>query len=118
MLARPGPKRGGGLLLPVILFHHSNVRVPPRLDAALRWLIVTPWMHWVHHSNWQPETDSNFASILSVWDRLFRTFGIREDPLKITLGLEDDKGGGLRRWRPKRYTGAVTGKEAPRVRET
>lgn len=79
------------LLLPVILFHHSNVRVPRRIDDALRWIIVTPWMHWVHHSDWQPETDSNYASILSVWDRLFGTFRLRDDPSQIALGLKDDR---------------------------
>lgn len=79
------------LLLPVILFHHSNVRVPRRLDDFLRWIIVTPWMHWVHHSNWQPETDSNYASILSIWDRIFGTFRLRDDPLQMTLGLTDDR---------------------------
>jgi len=71
--------------------------VPRRADAALRWLIVTPWMHWVHHSRWQPETDSNFASVLSVWDRLFGTFRLRDDPAAIDLGLDDDPDDG--RWR-------------------
>jgi len=78
------------VLLPVILFHHSNFDIPARLDAALRWLIPTPWMHWVHHSRFQRETDSNYGSVLSVWDRLFRTFRLREDPHKIELGLDDD----------------------------
>jgi len=85
------------ILLPVILFHHSNVRVPGRVDAALRWVIVTPWMHWVHHSRWQPETDSNFASVLSVWDRLFGTFRLRDDPAGIDPGLDDDAD--ERQWR-------------------
>ena len=76
------------LVLPVILFHHSNVRVPGALDRALRAVIVTPWMHWVHHSRWQPETDSNFSSLFSWWDRIFRTFRLREDPHTIELGLD------------------------------
>lgn len=75
------------LLLPVILFHHSNVRIPGAWDRRLRWLIVTPWMHWVHHSNYQPETDSNYASIFSFWDRLFGTFRLRAQPRDLTLGL-------------------------------
>jgi len=58
------------VLLPVILFHHGNVGVPARADRWLRWLIVTPWMHWVHHSDYQPETDSNFSSVFSFWDRI------------------------------------------------
>lgn len=77
------------ILLPVILFHHSNIRIPSGLDRALRCLITTPWMHWVHHSAWQPETDSNFSSVLSIWDRLFGTFRLRDDPGTIQLGLDD-----------------------------
>ena len=76
------------LVLPVVLFHHSNIRLPSGVDRSLRWLIVTPWMHWVHHSDYQPETDSNYSSLLSVWDRLFRTFRLRNDPREITLGLD------------------------------
>lgn len=74
--------------LPVILFHHSNMRIPGRVDRGLRWLIVTPWMHYVHHSRWQPETDSNYSSLLSVWDRLFGSFRLREKPQEIPLGLD------------------------------
>ena len=76
------------LSLPVILFHHSNLRISSRADRGLRWLIVTPWMHYVHHSRWQPETDSNYTSLLSVWDRLFGTFKLREKPAEISLGLD------------------------------
>jgi len=79
------------IFLPVIMFHHSNVRVPGHLDAILRWVIVTPWMHWVHHSRWQPETDSNYASVLSIWDRVFGTFRLRADPRTIDLGLDDQR---------------------------
>jgi sterol desaturase/sphingolipid hydroxylase (fatty acid hydroxylase superfamily) len=85
------------LLQPVILFHHSNVHMPGRLDAMLRWLIVTPWMHWVHHSRWQPETDSNYASVLSIWDRIFGTFRLRAQPRQINLGLDEDRS--ERQWR-------------------
>ncbi len=74
--------------LPIILFHHSNIRLSRRADRSLRWLIVTPWMHFVHHSRWQPETDSNYSSFLSVWDRLFGSFRLRADPREISLGLD------------------------------
>ncbi len=76
------------IVTPIVLFHHSNIRVPRRLDRVLRLVIVTPWMHWVHHSRLQPETDSNYSSGLSVWDRLFRTFRLRDDPRTIRLGLD------------------------------
>mgnify|MGYP006272686629 CR=1 FL=1 len=76
------------VLLPVALFHHANVNVPERVDRAMRWLIVTPRMHIVHHSKWTPETDSNFAAVLSIWDRVFGTFRRRPDPRTIDLGLD------------------------------
>ncbi len=76
------------ILLPIVMFHHSNIRVPDRLDRGLRTLIVTPWMHWVHHSDEQVETDSNYASIFSFWDRVFGTFRIRREPDSIILGLK------------------------------
>ncbi len=88
------------ILLPVIVFHHSNVRLPARADRLLRWMIVTPRMHWVHHSREQPETDSNYASVLSVWDRCFGTFRLRDRPETIELGLHDEEGG--RPWRTLR----------------
>lgn len=69
------------------LFHHSNLAVPEKWDRVLRAVVVTPNMHRVHHSVERFETDSNFTSLLSVWDRLYRTFRTREDTRTITLGL-------------------------------
>jgi len=66
------------LLNATAMFNHSNVRLPAVLDALLRWLIVTPDMHRVHHSHLGYETNSNFGFNLSVWDRLFGTY--REQP--------------------------------------
>lgn len=76
------------ILQPVILFHHSNIRVPEWLDRPLRLIIPTPRMHWVHHSDIPVETDSNYGTVLSVWDRIFRTFRLRDDPSTIQLGLD------------------------------
>ncbi len=75
--------------LPIVMFHHSNVRIPSGLDRVVRLFVVTPRMHWVHHSDYQPETDSNFATISPVWDRVFGTFKLRQDPLTLNLGLRD-----------------------------
>jgi sterol desaturase/sphingolipid hydroxylase (fatty acid hydroxylase superfamily) len=80
------------MLLPVVLFHHSNVRFPRWLDYGLTMCVVTPAMHRVHHSQWRPETDSNFASILPLWDRMFRTFRLREDAHSLRLGLVEFEG--------------------------
>jgi sterol desaturase/sphingolipid hydroxylase (fatty acid hydroxylase superfamily) len=74
--------------LPVISFHHANIGLPRMLDDALSWLIVTPFMHKVHHSRVKPETDSNFSSLLSVWDRLFGSFIRKERCEEIRFGLE------------------------------
>ncbi len=71
----------------VILFHHSNVAVPAGLDAGLRRLIVPPSMHRVHHSVIQAETDSNYGTVFSFWDRLFGSFRLRSDPQAIRFGI-------------------------------
>lgn len=76
------------VLVPVAMFHHANVRIPERLDRVLRLVVVTPRMHWVHHSRWQPETDSNYSAVLSVWDRVFGTFRLRRDPGTIDFGID------------------------------
>lgn len=77
------------LLLPVIQLHHSNVKFPERFDRWLRLLIASPTMHRVHHSRIQIETDSNYASIFSFWDRLGHSFQLRRDPENIHFGLEE-----------------------------
>jgi sterol desaturase/sphingolipid hydroxylase (fatty acid hydroxylase superfamily) len=76
------------LLLSTSIFHHANINLPAHADRALRAVIVTPRMHWVHHSRWTPETDSNFSAIFSFWDRLFGTYRVREAPHEIELGLD------------------------------
>jgi sterol desaturase/sphingolipid hydroxylase (fatty acid hydroxylase superfamily) len=76
------------LLFAVVQFHHANIALPGGVDAVLRLLIPTPAMHKVHHSRIRPETDSNFSSLLSVWDRLFRTFRLRRDLAGISFGLD------------------------------
>jgi sterol desaturase/sphingolipid hydroxylase (fatty acid hydroxylase superfamily) len=56
------------------LLAHANLRLPPGLDRFLRWLVITPDMHRVHHSVHRDEHDSNYGNVLSVWDRLFRSY--------------------------------------------
>ena len=74
--------------LPIISFHHANISLPQSFDDALAMFIVTPFMHKVHHSRSRPETDSNYSSLLSVWDRLFGSFVRKEDCGDIRFGLE------------------------------
>ena len=76
------------VLLPVILFHHSNVNLAEKYDRILRTFIVTPNMHRVHHSWYRKETDSNYSSVFSLWDRLFKSFRLKKDLRQITFGLE------------------------------
>jgi sterol desaturase/sphingolipid hydroxylase (fatty acid hydroxylase superfamily) len=59
------------LLLAATIFHHSNLRLPPILERGLSLIIVTPSIHWVHHHAEQRDTDSNYATVFSIWDRLF-----------------------------------------------
>jgi len=76
------------------VFTHANLRLPGRLDRALRWVLVTPAMHRIHHSARQPETDSNYGAMFSWWDRLLGTYRPHpEDALAaMPLGLEDATG--------------------------
>jgi len=89
-----GPPVVAVILFEVILngmamFNHGNVRLPARLDRVLRWLVVTPDMHRVHHSWEDDETNSNFGFNLSWWDRLFGTY--RDQPRAghegMTIGI-------------------------------
>ncbi|MDP2297931.1 MAG: sterol desaturase family protein, partial [Pseudolabrys sp.] len=57
------------LLNATSMFNHSNVRIPLGFDRILRWLVVTPDMHRVHHSIVPRETNSNFGFSLPWWDR-------------------------------------------------
>jgi sterol desaturase/sphingolipid hydroxylase (fatty acid hydroxylase superfamily) len=60
------------------MFNHGNIRLPKKVDQILRWLLVTPDMHRVHHSIEDDETNSNFGFSLSCWDRIFGTY--RDQP--------------------------------------
>src|SRR5262249_1304713 len=72
-------------------FSHANIRLPERLDRIVRWVFVTPNMHSLHHSSHQPETDSNYGTVFTVWDRLFGTY--RAEPVwgygKLQIGLKE-----------------------------
>ena len=74
--------------LQAILERLKLTRVPERLDQLLRLVLVTPAMHKVHHSRLPAETDSNYTSLLSVWDRLFGSFRLRRELHDIRFGLE------------------------------
>jgi len=75
----------------VTLFSHANIRLPESIDRVLRYVIVTPDLHRVHHSSWQTETDSNFSAVFPIWDIVFRTFRTetRAPHATMELGLEE-----------------------------
>jgi sterol desaturase/sphingolipid hydroxylase (fatty acid hydroxylase superfamily) len=68
------------------LFNHGNIMIPVQWDKRLRWLLVTPDMHRIHHSTTQTETDSNFGFSISIWDRLFGTY--TNEPALGQSGME------------------------------
>jgi sterol desaturase/sphingolipid hydroxylase (fatty acid hydroxylase superfamily) len=75
------------LLMLSILFHHSNVRLKPGLERRLNLLIVTPRMHGIHHSTVHAQTDSNWSSGLSVWDRLHGTLRLNVPRGEVEIGV-------------------------------
>lgn len=77
------------VLIPIVLFHHSNIKLNEVIDRYLRMLIVTPHMHRLHHSDLKKETDSNYASVFSFWDRIFNSYTMRSIENDFRLGLGD-----------------------------
>jgi sterol desaturase/sphingolipid hydroxylase (fatty acid hydroxylase superfamily) len=95
VVAALGPSAVAVVLFEVLLnatsmFNHSNVRMPLWWDRLLRWIVVTPDMHRVHHSIIVRETNSNFGFNLPWWDRLLGTY--RDQPgaghTGMTIGIE------------------------------
>lgn len=79
------------LLNGMAIFNHANVSLPPAVERVVRYLLVTPDMHRVHHSTVKRETDSNYGFNLSIWDRMFRTY-IDQPEMghdKMTIGIAE-----------------------------
>jgi sterol desaturase/sphingolipid hydroxylase (fatty acid hydroxylase superfamily) len=70
------------------LFHHSNVRLPSWLEKPLSRVIVTPSIHWVHHHAIRRDTDSNYSSLFSFWDRIFGTASTTDRTPHLKMGVE------------------------------
>src|SRR5688500_11713707 len=74
-------------LLMSILFHHSNVELPVALEGRISRVLVTPRMHGIHHSQVRGESDSNWSSGLTLWDRLHGTLKLNVPQRAIAIGL-------------------------------
>ena len=75
-----------------VLFHHSNLKLPEKLERYIAKIIVTPSLHWVHHHAIRQDTDSNYGTVFSFWDRLFKSRSKTErfEGMPIgTQGLKD-----------------------------
>jgi sterol desaturase/sphingolipid hydroxylase (fatty acid hydroxylase superfamily) len=70
------------------LLEHANVKMNPVLERLVRLLLVTPYMHKIHHSREMKETDSNYSNIFSFWDRLFRTYTAAKSVERLQYGLD------------------------------
>ena len=101
VVAALGPPALGVLVFEVLLnatsmFNHGNLNIPLGVDRVLRWFVVTPDMHRVHHSAVVHETNSNFGFNLPWWDRLFGTY--RAQPAAghaaMTIGIEQFRDAG------------------------
>lgn len=82
------------LVLACTLFHHSNIALSPRFENLLSKVIITPAIHWVHHHAVRKDTDSNYGTIFSFWDRVFYTKSTTTRFATMKIGVEGltDKG--------------------------
>ena len=70
-----------------VAFHHSNVRLPLRVERWLSRLVVTPRLHGIHHSVVMAEQDSNWSSGLTLWDRLHGTYRANVPQAGLVIGV-------------------------------
>ncbi len=68
-------------------FHHANIRLPKKLDSLLSAFIMTPKLHGIHHSVIREETDSNYGTVFTIWDRVHRTLKIGIPQNEIVIGV-------------------------------
>lgn len=78
------------LSLPIILLHHSNFALPGWLDRALSLVVPSPNLHRQHHSLRKVEADTNYGTLLSLWDRLLGSLQYPSAPHALRLGIEEN----------------------------
>lgn len=77
------------LLSTMALFVHSNLSTAPTLSCWIKRILVTPEMHRIHHSRYQPQTDSNYGTVLTLWDKCFGSY--RENEVIEQWGLDEHR---------------------------
>jgi sterol desaturase/sphingolipid hydroxylase (fatty acid hydroxylase superfamily) len=76
------------VVLASAIFHHSDAKLPTRLEAALSRVIITPSIHWIHHHAKRADTDSSYGTLFSFWDRLFRSSSRTRRFAAMPVGVE------------------------------
>lgn len=90
LVIRPDPRALSiwqAMLLSSIFFHHSNTALPEEVDRALAQVVVTPRMHGIHHSTKAGETNTNFASLFTIWDAIHGVLRLDVPQESITIGV-------------------------------
>jgi sterol desaturase/sphingolipid hydroxylase (fatty acid hydroxylase superfamily) len=77
------------VMLACAQFQHANIRIPATLEALLWRTLVPPAMHRLHHTPIRADTDSNFGTILTLWDLLFGTFNRRAPDPVASFGVPE-----------------------------
>ena len=73
------------------ILSHTSLQLPERVERALRWLVITPGLHRLHHSDDERQADTNYGTVLSIWDGLFRTYcrSPAFDAPALSFGVKD-----------------------------
>ena len=77
------------LLVLSIQFHHSNIKLPDHVDSMLSKVIVTPKYHTNHHTRTKESREANYASIFTIWDKVFLSYKDATDEERLEMGLEN-----------------------------
>jgi sterol desaturase/sphingolipid hydroxylase (fatty acid hydroxylase superfamily) len=83
------------IVLVCALFQHADLELPPQWERRLSWIVITPGLHWVHHHARRADTDSNYGTMLSLWDRLAGTLSATQRWRTMPIGLERDQDRGF-----------------------
>ena len=79
------------IVLASAIFHHSDAKLPAKLEAALAKVIITPSIHWIHHHAIRADTDSNYGTLFSFWDLIFRSRSQTKRTPDMPIGVEGMK---------------------------